>query len=361
MLFLIIILVIVIAAITFYSVFNISLWFRAMMSGAHVKLSELFSITVKKLDARSIVNNYIKAKKAGVNITIAQIENQNKENIIYNKENLDILGGQIVGYDSVDKRIDVLATAIFSKLKATDLKDLDLKTAIAVDLSGRDINEAVKHCIMPQIIQINDITAIAKNGIEVTTSVKITLRVNLKRIIGGALEETIIARISEGIMTIIGNAATHNEILERPNLMTQKIMENKTLSQDTAFDILSVDIVDIKVGRNIGAELEIDKAEAVKYISQADAEKRRAEAVAAEQEMRALTQEMRARVVAAESEVPRALAGALKYGNMNVKDYMQMENLKSDTLMRKALSGSASSDMLTPSLNAPKKKKTKLQ
>ncbi len=334
----IIILVIVIAAITFYSVFNISLWFRAMMSGAHVKLSELFSITVKKLDARSIVNNYIKAKKAGVNITIAQIENH------------------LQAHGNIELVINALIAA-----SSANLKDLDLKTAIAVDLSGRDINEAVKHCIMPQIIQINDITAIAKNGIEVTTSVKITLRVNLKRIIGGALEETIIARISEGIMTIIGNAATHNEILERPNLITQKIMENKTLSQDTAFDILSVDIVDIKVGRNIGAELEIDKAEAVKYISQADAEKRRAEAVAAEQEMRALTQEMRARVVAAESEVPRALAGALKYGNMNVKDYMQMENLKSDTLMRKALSGSASSDMLTPSLNAPKKKKTKLQ
>ncbi len=334
----IIILAIVIAAITFYSVFNISLWFRAMMSGAHVKLSELFSITVKKLDARSIVNNYIKAKKAGVNITIAQIENH------------------LQAHGNIELVINALIAA-----SSANLKDLDLKTAIAVDLSGRDINEAVKHCIMPQIIQINDITAIAKNGIEVTTSVKVTLRVNLKRIIGGALEETIIARISEGIMTIIGNAATHNEILERPNLITQKIMENKSLSQDTAFDILSVDIVDIKVGRNIGAELEIDKAEAVKYISQADAEKRRAEAVAAEQEMRALTQEMRARVVAAESEIPRALADALKYGNINVKDYMQMENLKSDTLMRKSLSGSASSDMLTPSLNAPKKKKTKLQ
>ena len=213
---------------------------------------------------------------------------------------------------------------------------------------------------MPQIIQINGITAIAKNGIEVSIGVKVTLRVNLKRIIGGALEETIIARISEGIMTIIGNATTHNEILERPNLVTKTIMENKSLAIDTAFDILSVDIVDIKVGRNVGAELEIDKAEAVKYISQADAEKRRAEAVAAEQEMRALTQEMRARVVAAESEVPRALAGALKYGNVNVKEYMQMENLKSDTLMRKSLSGSAASDMITPSLNPPKKK-TKLQ
>ena len=333
----IIILIVVIIAITFYSVFNISLWFRALISGAHVTIAELISITVKKLDARSVVNNYIKAKKAGVNITIAQIENH------------------LQAHGNIECVINALIAA-----SSANLKDLDLKTAIAVDLSGRDINDAVKHCIMPQIIQINDITAIAKNGIEVSTSVKVTLRVNLKRIIGGALEETIIARISEGIMTIIGNATTHNEILERPNIITKTIMDNKKLAEDTAFDILSLDIVDIKVGRNVGAELEIDKAEAVKYISQADAEKRRAEAVAAEQEMRALTQEMRARVVAAESEVPKALAGALKYGSVNVKEYLQMENLQSDTLMRKSLSGNAASDMLTPSLNPPKKK-TKLQ
>lgn len=333
----IIILIVVIVAITFYSVFNISLWFRALISGAHVTIAELISITVKKLDARSVVNNYIKAKKAGVNITIAQIENH------------------LQAHGNIECVINALIAA-----SSANLKDLDLKTAIAVDLSGRDINDAVKHCIMPQIIQINDITAIAKNGIEVSTSVKVTLRVNLKRIIGGALEETIIARISEGIMTIIGNATTHNEILERPNIITKTIMDNKKLAEDTAFDILSLDIIDIKVGRNVGAELEIDKAEAVKYISQADAEKRRAEAVAAEQEMRALTQEMRARVVAAESEVPKALAGALKYGSVNVKEYLQMENLQSDTLMRKSLSGNAASDMLTPSLNPPKKK-TKLQ
>ncbi len=333
----IIILIVVIIAITFYSVFNISLWFRALISGAHVTIAELISITVKKLDARSVVNNYIKAKKAGVNITIAQIENH------------------LQAHGNIECVINALIAA-----SSANLKDLDLKTAIAVDLSGRDINDAVKHCIMPQIIQINDITAIAKNGIEVSTSVKVTLRVNLKRIIGGALEETIIARISEGIMTIIGNATTHNEILERPNIITKTIMDNKKLAEDTAFDILSLDIIDIKVGRNVGAELEIDKAEAVKYISQADAEKRRAEAVAAEQEMRALTQEMRARVVAAESEVPKALAGALKYGSVNVKEYLQMENLQSDTLMRKSLSGNAASDMLTPSLNPPKKK-TKLQ
>lgn len=331
-----VIFLIVIAIITFCFAFNVVLWFRALMSGAHVSLGELISITVKKLDAKSIVNNYIKAKKAGVKITINQIENH------------------IQAHGHIECVIDALIAAYNAGI------DLKLETAIAVDLSGRDINDAVKHCIMPQTIQINNITAIAKNGIEVSVTTKVTLRVNLKRIIGGALEETIIARISEGIMTVIGNANSHNELLEKPDSITKTILQNKNLAMDTAFDILSIDIVEIKVGRNIGAELEIDKAEAVKFISQADAEKRRAEAVAAEQEMRALTQEMRARVVAAESEVPKAIAGALKQGNINYKDYLQMDNLQSDTLMRKSLSGNAAGDMLTPYLNPPKKK-TKLQ
>lgn len=330
-----IILLAVIVLITLGALFNVILWFRALISGAHVSLAELVSITVKKLDAKSIVNIYIKAKKAGVNITINQIENH------------------IQAHGNIEQVIDALVAAYNAGI------DLKLETAIAVDLSGRDISEAVKHCIMPQTIQINNITAIAKNGIEVSVTTKVTLRVNLKRIIGGAVEETIIARISEGIMTVIGNASTHNEILERPDLITKTIMQNGNLAADTAFDILSIDIVEIKVGRNVGAELEIDKAEAVKFISQADAEKRRAEAVAAEQEMRALTQEMRARVVAAESEVPKAIAGALKHGNINYKEYLQMDNIQSDTLMRKSLGGSTS-DMLTPYLNPPKKK-TKLQ
>lgn len=330
-----IILLVVIALITLGALFNVILWFRALISGAHVSLAELISITVKKLDAKSIVNIYIKAKKAGVNITINQIENH------------------IQAHGNIEQVIDALVAAYNAGI------ELKLETAIAVDLSGRDISEAVKHCIMPQTIQINNITAIAKNGIEVSVTTKVTLRVNLKRIIGGAVEETIIARISEGIMTVIGNANTHNEILERPDSITRTILQNSNLAADTAFDILSIDIVEIKVGRNVGAELEIDKAEAVKFISQADAEKRRAEAVAAEQEMRALTQEMRARVVAAESEVPKAIAGALKHGNINYKEYLQMDNIQSDTMMRKSLGGSTS-DMLTPYLNPPKKK-TKLQ
>ena len=332
----VIIFLVVIAIITFCAVFNVLLWFRALISGAYVPLGQLISITVKKLDARSIVNNYIKAKKAGVNISINQIENH------------------IQAHGNIERVIDALVASYNAGI------GLKLETAIAVDLSGSDISEAVKHCIMPQTIQIDNITAIAKNGLEVSVTTKVTLRINLQRIIGGALEETIIARISEKIMTVIGNANTHNEILEKPDLITKTIIQNKELAADTAFDVLSIDIVEIKVGRNVGAELEIDKAEAVKFISQADAEKRRAEAVAAEQEMRALTQEMRARVVAAESEVPKAIAGALKQGNISFKEYLQMDNMQSDTLMRKNLGGGTNADMLTPYLNPPKKK-TKLQ
>ena len=331
-----IILLVVIAIITFCAISNIVLWFRALMSGAYISLGEMISITVKKLDARSIVNNFIKAKKAGVKISINQIENH------------------IQAHGNIECVIDALIAAYNAGI------DLKLETAIAVDLAGRDINDAVKHCIVPQTIQINNISAVAKNGIEITLTTKVTLRVNLNRIIGGALEETIIARISESVMTIIGNANTHNEIMEHPDLITKTVIQNKNLSSDTAFDILSIDIIEIKVGRNVGVELEIDKAEAVKFISQADAEKRRAEAVATEQEMRALTQEMRARVVAAESEVPKALAGALKQGNINYREYLQMENLQSDTLMRKSLGNEKNADMLTAHLNPPKKK-TKLQ
>jgi uncharacterized protein YqfA (UPF0365 family) len=330
----VLILVIVIVLITLFLVMNLGLWFRALLSGAYVSTIQLASITVKHLDAKYIVDNYIKAKKAGVKISIEQIENH------------------IQAHGNIERVIDALIAACNANI------DLPVGTAIAVDLAGRDINDAVKHCITPQVVEIDKITAVAKNGIEVSVVVKTTLRVNLKRIIGGALEETIIARVSEGIVTAIGNAKNHNDLLEKPDSITKTILQNRGIASDTAFDILSIDVSEIEVGRNVGAELEIDKAEAIKYISQADAEKRRSEALATEQEMRALTQEMRARVVAAESEVPRAVAGALRRGNIGVRDYLRLENIQSDTTMRKALGGAPDADMITP---APIKKKTKLQ
>jgi uncharacterized protein YqfA (UPF0365 family) len=332
----IIILAAVIFVITLFSLINIGLWFRALLSGAYVSFAELMSINVKHLDAKFIVNSYIKARKAGVKITIEQISNH------------------IQAYGDIEKVINALIAAHNANI------ELPVATAIAIDLAGRDISDAVKHCITPQVIEVNKITAVPKSGIELSVRAKITLRVNLKRIIGGALEETIIARVSEGIVTAIGAAKDHYELLETPDKITRDIMANKSLSADTAFDILSIDINEIEVGRNIGAELEIDKAEAIKYISQADAEKRRSEALAAEQEMRALTQEMRARVVAAESEVPKAVAGALRRGNIGVADYLRLQNIKSDTAMRKAIGGNPEADMLTYT-PPPQKKKSKIQ
>ncbi|MDR0384061.1 MAG: flotillin-like protein FloA [Christensenellaceae bacterium] len=327
-----IILVSVIVLITFLSMVNIGLWFRAILSGTYVSMGELIAINVKHLNAKYIVDNYIKARKAGVDITVNQIQNH------------------IQAHGNIEMVINALIASHNANI------DLPTATALAIDLAGRDVNDAVKHTITPQVVEMQKITAVAKNGIEVSVVAKITLRVNLKRIIGGALEETIIARVAEGIVTAIGNARDHNELLEKPDKVTKIIMNSPTLASDTAFDILSIDISDIEVGRNIGAELEIDKAEAIKYISQADAEKRRSEAIASEQEMRALTQEMRARVVAAEANVPIAIARALKQGNITVTDYLKFKNIQSDTAMRNAISGSGDGDMLA----LPIKKKTKI-
>jgi uncharacterized protein YqfA (UPF0365 family) len=333
----VIVLAIIIVVITFLSLINISLWFRALLSGAYISFASLMSINVKHLNARFIVNSYIKAKKAGVQISVEQISNH------------------IQAHGDVEKVINALIAAHNASIK------LPVATAIAIDLAGRDISEAVKHRITPQVIEVNKITAVPKNGIELSVWAKITLRVNLERIIGGALEETVIARVSEGIVTAIGQAKDHTELMQFPNRITESIMDDPKISAGTAFDILSIDINEIEVGRNIGAEIEIDRAEAVKYISQADAEKRRSEALAAEQEMRALTQEMRARVVAAESEVPKAMAGALRRGNIGVAEYLRLQNIKSDTTMRKAIGGAPEVDMLTYTPTDYAKKKSKIK
>jgi uncharacterized protein YqfA (UPF0365 family) len=325
-------LIVVVLLVTFFSMVNLGLWFKAILSGTYVSVGELLAIKVKNLNAKFIVDNYIKARKAGVRITVNQIQN----------------------HIQADGNIAAVINALIAAHNAA--VPLPVITALAIDLAGRDVNEAVKHTITPQVVKLETITAVAKNGIEISVKTKITLRVNLKRIIGGALEETIIARVSEAIVTAIGNARSHNELLERPDVITRQLVNNKSLCSDTAFDILSIDINDVEVGRNIGAELEIDKAEAIKYVSQADAERRRSEAVAAEQEMRALTQEMRARVVAAEASVPVALSNALKNGNISVTDYLKLKNLQSDTAMRNAIGGNSELDMLPENI----KKKSKL-
>ena len=308
------------------------LWFRALISGTYIPMSKLITMRFKRLDTRMLVNCYIKARKSGVLITMTQIETL----------------AQARG------RVNSVVDALIAAHNAGII--LSAETAIAIDLAGRDIKDAVKYCITPKVIETQKITAIAKDGIELSVKAKITIRTNLKRIIGGALEETIIARVCEGIVTTIGNASNHKELIENPDRISKNVLVNRSIASDTAFDILSIDVADIDVGRNIGAELAIDEAEAIKFISQADAEKRRSEAIATEQEMRALTQEMRARVVAAESELPRAIAEAFARGNISVQEYYQMQNMLSDTEMRKSIAGTSNSDMVV----ATTKKKSRL-
>lgn len=328
---LVIIAVIALVVVTFIVLIRPGIWFKAFVSGTWVSMVHLLNMRFKRLDAKMLVNCYIRARKSGVKVTISQIENH------------------VQARGNINTVIDALIASHNAGI------ELATETAMAIDLAGRDIKDAVKHCITPKVIETEKITAIAKDGIEIAVKAKITVRTNLKRLIGGALEETIIARVCEGIVTTIGNASNHKELIEHPDRISKTVLVNRSISSDTAFDILSIDISNVDVGRNIGAELEIDAAEALKFISQADSEKRRTEALAAEQEMRALTQEMRARVIAAEAELPRAIAEAFSRGNISVTDYYRLQNMLSDTQMRNAIAGTGSlnaQDMLP----APRKK-----
>ncbi|MDW7678401.1 MAG: flotillin-like protein FloA, partial [Bacillota bacterium] len=215
--------------------------------------------------------------------------------------------------------------------------NLHFERAAAIDLAGRDVLQAVQVSVNPKVIETPKIAAVAKNGIEVIAKARVTVRANIERLVGGAGEETIIARVGEGIVTTVGSAETHKDVLENPDLISRTVL-NKGLDAGTAYEILSIDIADIDIGRNIGAQLQTDQAEADKRIAQAKAEERRAMAVAREQEMKASVEEMRAKVVEAEAEVPKALAAALRDGNLGVMDYYKMKNVVSDTEMRTSIS-----------------------
>lgn len=215
--------------------------------------------------------------------------------------------------------------------------DLSLQSAKAIDLAGRDVLNAVRVSVNPKVIETPVISAIAKNGIELRVKARVTVRANIARLIGGAGEETIIARVGEGIVTTVGSSETHKEVLENPDMISKTVLA-KGLDSGTAYEILSIDIADVDVGRNIGAQLQMDQAEADKRIAQANAEERRAMAIAQEQENRARTQEMRAKVVEAEAEVPRAMAEAFRQGRLGIMDYYQMQNIQADTAMRNSLS-----------------------
>lgn len=297
------------------------LWIQALSAGAGVGIFELIGMKLRKVDPRVIVLSRIQAIRAGLDLTTADLENH---------------------YLSGGRPVNVVRALI-----AANRANIALgwKTATAIDLAGRDILEAVQTSVNPKVIDCPNpvsgkttIDAVAKDGIQVKAKARVTVRANIDRLVGGATEETIIARVGEGIVTTIGSSETYKSVLENPDGISKKVLE-KGLDAGTAFEILSIDIADVDVGDNIGAKLQADQAEADKRRFQAEAEKRRAMAMAQEQEMRALTQENRAKVVEAEAEIPRAMAAAFRDGNLGIMDYYRMKNIQADTKMREGLGG----------------------
>lgn len=291
----------------------VGLWITAYFSGVKIGIFTLIGMRLRRVAPIRIVNPLIKATKAGL------------------KLNVDKLEAHYLAGGNVNTLVDALIAA-----QRADIA-LEFERAAAIDLAGRNVLEAVQVSVNPKVIETPLVAAVAKNGIEVMARARVTVRANIERLVGGAGEETIIARVGEGIVTTVGSAESHKRVLENPDLISKTVLD-KGLDSGTAFEILSIDIADVDVGRNIGAQLQTDQAEADKRVSQAKAEERRAMAVAKEQEMRAEVQAMRAKVVEAEAEVPLALAKALKDGNIGVMDYYNMKNLLSDTSMRESIS-----------------------
>lgn len=290
----------------------VGLWFSALVSGVRISLLQLVLMRWRKIPPAVIVNNLISATKAGLRL------NRNDLEAHY------LAGG----------RLKPVVNALISADKANIA--LDFKSATAIDLAGRDVLEAVQMSVNPKVINTPPVAAVAKDGIQLIAKARITLRANIKRLVGGAGEETILARVGEGIVTSIGSADNHKSVLENPDSIS-KVVLSKGLDSGTAYEILSIDIADIDVGKNIGAMLQIDQANADKNIAQAKAEERRAMAVASEQEMKAKAQEARAKVIEAEAEVPKAIAHAFKEGNLGVMDFYKLENVKADTGMRDSI------------------------
>jgi uncharacterized protein YqfA (UPF0365 family) len=287
----------------------ISLWVQALVSGASVGLFNIVFMRFRKIPPKLIVNAKIMAVKAGLDISTNDLESHY------------LAGGDVM--------------RVVQALIAADKANIDLifNRAAAIDLAGRNVLEAVQMSVNPKVIETPMVAAMAKDGIQLRATSRVTVRANIDRLVGGAGEETILARVGEGIVTTIGSSDSHKNVLENPDSISRRVLE-KGLDAGTAYEILSIDIADVDVGKNIGAELETDRAEADKKIAQAKAEERRAMAYAAEQEMKARVQEMRAKVVEAEAEVPLAMAEAFRSGNLGVMDYYRMKNIEADTTMR---------------------------
>lgn len=298
--------------IVFFRYVPVGLWVTASFSGVKIGIGQLIGMRLRRVSPSKIVQPLIKATKAGVKISVDELEAHH------------LAGG------NVDKVVDALIAAERANI------ELDFSRATAIDLAGRDVLEAVKVSVNPKVIKTPKVAAVAMDGIEIIGTAQVTVRANIERLVGGAGEDTILARVGEGIVTTIGSAASHKNVLENPDAISQTILA-KGLDVGTAFEILSIDIADLDVGRNIGAKLQAEQAQADKNIAQAKAEERRAFAVAQEQENLAEVQKMRAKVVEAESQVPLAVAEAFRKGLIGIKDYYDLENIQSDTKMRESL------------------------
>jgi uncharacterized protein YqfA (UPF0365 family) len=311
---LIIIVVIIIVVIFLLTFVPIRLWISALAAGAKVGIIDLIGMRLRRVSPSKIVNPLIKAEKAGLSVNVSQLEAHY------------LAGG------NVDRVVNALIASERANIT------LSFERAAAIDLAGRDVLQAVQMSVNPKVIETPMVAAIAKDGIEVKSKARVTVRANIDRLVGGAGEETIIARVGEGIVTTVGSSDSHKAVLENPDMISRTVLA-KGLDTGTAFEILSIDIADVDVGRNIGAQLQTDQAEADKRIAQAKAEERRAMAVATEQEMIARIQEMRSKVVEAEAEVPMAMAEAFRNGHLGVMDYYNMLNIQADTAMRKNIAG----------------------
>jgi uncharacterized protein YqfA (UPF0365 family) len=315
--------VIIVAVMVFLYFVPVALWISAIAANVSVSIFTLVGMRMRRVPPDKIVLPLIKANKAGLDVHVNQLEAHY------------LAGG------NVDKVVDALIAAHRAEM------NLPFERAAAIDLAGRDVLQAVQMSVNPKVIETPIVSAVAKNGIELKIKARVTVRANIDRLVGGAGEPTIIARVGEGIVTTVGSSEAHTDVLESPDEISKTVL-GKGLDAGTAFEILSIDIADVDVGRNIGAELQTDQAEADKRIAQAKAEERRAMAVAKEQEMKAYTQEMEARVVEAQSEVPHAMAAALRDGHLGVMDYLNLKNVQSDTDMRTAISHAGGKNATTP-------------
>lgn len=309
--------------IILFAIVPVNLWFRCLVSGTYVGIFKLVGMKLRKVNANMVIDAYINAKKAGLDINIDDLETH------------AMAGG------NVNSVVAALISAHSAKI------NLPVEVAKAIDLAGRDVLKAVKESVTPKVIKTPVISAMAKNGIELRVLAKVTVKTNLNKLVGGAGEETIISRVGEGIVTTIGSSETHQQVLENPDSISKVVLE-KGLDDGTAFQILSIDIADIDVGDNIGAELKKSQAQAEKEIAQAKAEERKAMAIAEEQEMRARVQAMRANVVQAEAKVPEAMANAFINGKLGVMDYYRLQNIQADTNMRNNLIGKKTDDDQEP-------------